>query len=269
MVIVSIKGHEKHPSEWVVKARIVFRGDAVRDEDNQAAVFDEIAASAPTSLARLNLVSAYGLLDGNQTTTSDCVRAYVQSVLSSSQPPFVLLPSELIPPHARHIGQPCASLVTSSHLLASASWQNYLAKVLSKQLGGTEFEKLPSCCHFPRYGLSMAVYVDDLTLSGPKRNHNEFWSVLRKHVQLEDPAPLAKVLGRGHVSIGDGLALHSNDFARQCVALYEELSGKSIKLAKAPHVDEGSLVSEDDVDKGQLSNAAARLVYAVRAHQQT
>ena len=52
MIIVSIKGHEKHPSEWVVKARIVFRGDAVRDEDNQAAVFDEIAASAPTSLAR-------------------------------------------------------------------------------------------------------------------------------------------------------------------------------------------------------------------------
>ena len=30
MVIVSIKGFEKSPSEWVIKARIVFRGDAVR-----------------------------------------------------------------------------------------------------------------------------------------------------------------------------------------------------------------------------------------------
>ena len=62
MVIVSIKGHEKPSSEWIVKARIVFRGDAVRDEENQAAIFDEIAASAPTSLGGLNLIVAHGLL---------------------------------------------------------------------------------------------------------------------------------------------------------------------------------------------------------------
>ena len=50
MVIVSINGYEKSPAEWCIKARIVFRGDAVRDEDHQAAVFDELATSAPTSL---------------------------------------------------------------------------------------------------------------------------------------------------------------------------------------------------------------------------
>ena len=48
MVIVSI----------IVKARIVFRGDAVRDEENQAAVFDQIAASAPTSRGGLSLIVA-------------------------------------------------------------------------------------------------------------------------------------------------------------------------------------------------------------------
>ena len=58
MVIVSIKGFEKQSSEWIVKARIVFRGDAVKDE-NQAAVFDDIAASAPTSLGGLDLIVAY------------------------------------------------------------------------------------------------------------------------------------------------------------------------------------------------------------------
>ena len=40
----------------VYKARIVFRGDAVRDEDNQAAVFDELAASAPTSLLEVSIL---------------------------------------------------------------------------------------------------------------------------------------------------------------------------------------------------------------------
>ena len=32
MVIVSIKGYENNPSDWKVKARIVFRGDAVKDQ---------------------------------------------------------------------------------------------------------------------------------------------------------------------------------------------------------------------------------------------
>jgi hypothetical protein len=80
MVIVSIKGFEKLSHEWIVKARIVFRGDAVKDEENQAAVFDDIAASAPASLGGLNLIVAYGLLDGNETSTSDCIKAYVQSL---------------------------------------------------------------------------------------------------------------------------------------------------------------------------------------------
>ena len=83
MVIVSIKGFEKSPAEWSIKARIVFRGDAVRDEDNQAAVFDELTASAPTSLGGLNLVIAFGLLDGHTCSTSDCIKAYVQSFLDA------------------------------------------------------------------------------------------------------------------------------------------------------------------------------------------
>ena len=134
MVVVSIKGVEKPSNEWIVKARIVFRGDAVRDEENQAAVFDDIAASAPTSLGVLNLIVAYGLLDGNETTTSDCIKAYVQSILSASQPTYVLLPLELVPDHH----QPCAPLIKSlyGHPLASASWQNHLSKVLAQELGG-------------------------------------------------------------------------------------------------------------------------------------
>ena len=106
------------------KARILFRGDTVKDEENQAAAFDDIAASAPTSLGGLNLIVAYGLLDGNETSTSACIKAYVQSLLSSSQPTCVLLPIELVPDHAKHIHQPCAPLIKSlyGHPLASASW---------------------------------------------------------------------------------------------------------------------------------------------------
>ena len=111
MVIVSITGYEESPSEWVIKARIVFRVDAVRDEANQAAV--ELAASAPTSLGDLNMIIAFGLVEGNACSTSDCIKAYVQSFsgLDSSCPTHVLLPAELVPTHAKHIHQPVAPLI--------------------------------------------------------------------------------------------------------------------------------------------------------------
>ena len=263
MVIVSKKGYEKSPAEWSIKACIVFRGDAVRDEENQAAVFDELAASAPTSLGGLNLVIAFGLLDGHTCSTSDCIKAYVQSFLDSSCPTYVLLPAELVPDYARHMYQPVAPLVRSlyGHPLASASWQNHLSNILSTHLGGYELEEQPSCFHFPALNLALSVYVDDLTLSGPKKNHSQFWSTLRKHVQLEDPAELSKVLGRNHVPQDQGgLALHSADFAKQCVELYEQLSGKKAKHFRTPHCDSGTLVESDDGCVGQLSASSARLV---------
>ena len=141
------------------------------------------------------------------------------SFLDSSCPTYVLLSAELVPAHAKHIHQPVAPLGRSlyGHPLASASWQNHLATILSKELGGVEMPEQPSCFHFPSTSLALSVYVDDLTLSGPQKIHSKFWSTLQKHVQLEDPAELSNVLGRNHVSCDQGLALH---FAKQCVELY-------------------------------------------------
>ena len=262
MVIVSIKGYEKSPSEWLIKARIVFGGDAVRDEVNQAAVFDELAASAPTSLGGLNMIIAFGLVEGNACSTSDCIKAYVQSFLDSSCPTYVLLPAELVPAHAKHIHQPVAPLIRSlyRHPLASASWQNLLATILSKELGGVEMPEQSSCFHFPSMSLALSVYVDDLPLSGPQKNRSKFWPTLQKHVQLEDPADLSKVLGRNHVTCDQGLALHLEDFAKQCVELYEQLSGKKVKHFRIPHCDGGTLVDTDDQCVGQLSASSAKLV---------
>ena len=57
MVIVSIKAIEKLSIEWIVKARIVFRGDAVRDEENQAALSN--ARGAWSSQTRLQLLTHF------------------------------------------------------------------------------------------------------------------------------------------------------------------------------------------------------------------
>ena len=187
----------------------------MRDEANQAAVFDELAASAPTSHGGLNMIIAFGLVEGNAGSTSDCIKAYVQSFLDWTPcPTHVLLPAELVPTHAKHIHQPVAPLIRSlyGHPLAFASWQNHLATILSKELLGIEMPEQPSCFHFQSMSLALSVYVDDLTLSGPQNNHSKFWSTLQKRVQLEDPAELRKVLG-GIMSC----AIKSSIFARLTV----------------------------------------------------
>ena len=56
------------------------------------------------------------------------------------------------------------------------------------------------------------------------------------------------------------LSLETEDSARQCVDLYETLSGKAVKQHQAPHVDPGSLKVSDDAPRGELSASAARMV---------
>ena len=147
--------------------------------------------------------------------------------------------------YACHIHQPVVPLIRSlyGHPLASASWQNRLSNILSTHLGGYELEEQPRCFHFP----CLSLALDDLTLSGPKKNRSQFWSTLRKHVQLEDPPELSKVLGRNYVlQEQGGLALHSADFAKQCAELYEQLSGKKVKPFCTPHCHGGTLVESDN-----------------------
>ena len=58
----------KRYSGSTVKAGVVFRGDAVRDPDGLAATFQELQASAPRSIAGLNIVMAYSMIGDLATT---------------------------------------------------------------------------------------------------------------------------------------------------------------------------------------------------------
>ena len=82
MSICSEKFAELAEHLRVLKGRIVFRGDIVKDQEGAAAVFQDLAAS-PTSIAGINNNLAYGSTPGHKTTTTDAVKAYVQSMLAS------------------------------------------------------------------------------------------------------------------------------------------------------------------------------------------
>ena len=44
----------------------------------------------------------------------------------------------------------------------------------------------------------MTVYVDDLLLSGPAGSHDEFWQLLNKSIDIDEPELLDKFLNREH-----------------------------------------------------------------------
>ena len=155
MVIVSIKGYEKNPAEWKIKARIVFRGDAVKDQGGLSAIFQDLAASAPSSIAALNTVIAFSMIEGNTCSTSDCVRAYFQSALGTKHRTFVMLPPELVPASKKHVHMPCAQLYKSlyGHPESSARWQAPPFQDLARKT-----QTVSSLAKCPRFFVSVVLW---------------------------------------------------------------------------------------------------------------
>ena len=257
MIILSVKGSELSPDQWRLKARIVFRGDDIRDQSGMSAVFEELFASSPSSLEGLNTAVAFGLPESHGVTTSDAVRAYTQAKLKTKHRTYVFLPPELVPPSKKHIVQPCAPLHKAlyGHPESSAYWQQHLHEILLK-LGGEEFPNLPSVYFFKSLGLVVCVYVDDLTLSGRRRRS------LSQKVELEPFAPC-----RCHRFVlwqqKKALALESADFAKQCAQLYESVASLAVKPQLTPHLDVSTLPAVDDETRGQLTESAARILMKV------
>ena len=119
MVIVSVKGAELNPDSWKLKARIVFRGDNIRDECGMSAVFDELYSSSPSSLEGLNTTIAFGLLDSHGVSVSDAIKAYVQRELKS--PTHTCLQNSFPTTRStsrtlvRASTRPCMDILSSAH----------------------------------------------------------------------------------------------------------------------------------------------------------
>ena len=48
-------------------------------------------------------------------------------------------------------------------------------------------------------GLVLTLYVDDILLSGPSGLRKGFWESLQKHLEIEEPTPVDRCLGRKHL----------------------------------------------------------------------
>ena len=110
----------------------------------------------------------------------------------------------------------------------------------------------------------LTLYVDDILLSGPQENHKQFWEMIQKHIEIEDPTPVDRVLGRRHIikrdENGASMKFDMSDFAKNACATYEELSGCTLKSASTPYLPDGSLVDSDFDERGCMANDASKVL---------
>ena len=133
------------------------------------------------------------------------------------------------------------------HPEAGGLWEQHL-KVVLRQLGGEEIQE-PGNFWFPRQGLMLSTYMDDLTLSGPQEEHEAFWAELTSLLDVEPPEPVYRVFGRNRYVIDapaestENAALHALknavafdmvDYAQQTVDLYVSISvSQKLRHARA------------------------------------
>ena len=90
------------------------------------------------------------------------------------------------------------------HPEAGGHWENHCTAAILK-CGGEVVDNHPSTFWFPAERMLMNVYVDDFLLSGPEEGHDKIWNRLRDpkqgNIQMEDPEPLDRFLGRSHPAV--------------------------------------------------------------------
>ena len=101
--------HSEDPAKAKYKGRVVYRGDAIKDEFWDWALFGEVASS-PSSMASSKVADLWGCLPGNAVQYSDAEMAYTQAEMGGD-PCYVRLPKAWWPKAWHSIGDPCCRML--------------------------------------------------------------------------------------------------------------------------------------------------------------
>ncbi|WP_288993063.1 polyprotein of Ty1/Copia retrotransposon, partial [uncultured Marinobacter sp.] len=201
MGIMVEKGSEldKDDENRKYKFRVVFRGDQVKDQNWEAAMFQDLG-SAPATMAASKMADAFGCIEGHSLMQADAVQAYVQAKITGP-PTWVCLPKEVRPEAWAHMRKPVCLLDKAlyGHPDAGTCWEDHCEKHLtSPELGFEPIDGWPSCFFQPKTKMFLIVYVDDFKLAGPKEHMDSTWNLIGKGLTIETPKAANLFLGCKH-----------------------------------------------------------------------
>ena len=162
------KGSELHKDDGnrKFKGRYVFRGNDVKDQNWEAAMFQELGSS-PAAMEASKSADFYGCLPGYACHQSDAEQAYTQALMQGTET-WVSLPKDKWPDHFAGIHNPVVPLWLAlyGHPHAGNYWEDHCDKNV-KAAGFVRITDWRSCYWHPILKLFLVIYVDDFKLSGP------------------------------------------------------------------------------------------------------
>lgn len=267
--IGTIKNDELGPSLSQHKGRLVFRGDLTRNQDGLPAKFRELH-SQPASIMTIAMVLFYGMVGSNCVFIADAKKAYLQAVLRSLIPTWVLLPESCwLPEWVGRFWKPAVRLLRPlyGHPEAGDDWFHYLSDVM-KELDFVTVENFPSLWWNNHTGLMVAAYVDDIVCAGCPDKVSAFWAILKTKIEIDGVEVPGRYLGRDHdikeVAEGKSLFMSMAEYCRSAVELYLQAVGHNqLKHVHTPYLNESELNASDWEAKGSLGERSASILMKI------
>ena len=239
--ILGIKDVESNTAKY--KYRVVLQGSNVKDHNNQNVYFAD-TSNAPTNMACIRSVIAYGQLSGGESSQADAEQAYIQPLLDDKIHMFIFVPPEMqteeMKANCIGVSNPVFRLRRPLYGWSRSGniWEHHLSDKLKAIVhdGKNGNDKWKSVENWPqtfwKIGskgkvVVLTVYVDDLVLAGP--GSSDEWDSIRKVIRTTDPTIIGRVLGVHHHFDKKGTIVNTEidmvDYVQQSVDLYNSTKG--------------------------------------------
>ena len=139
--------YEKGDPRRKFKYRVVLRGNDMRDQSFEVALFQEMATT-PTTLEASRYCDLLGLMPGNATEGRDVEQAYLLAKMTGPAT-YIVLPKELWDDGMHKMRCPVVLLERAlyGHPLAGAFWHAHCSRIC-KQAGFVPFSDNWPCCYW-------------------------------------------------------------------------------------------------------------------------
>lgn len=218
------------------KGRVVFLGNRVQDENWAQALFQDLGSS-PATMEAGKTVDAYGCIPGNAIQQADAEQAYIQADLKGPKL-WLSLPRENWPKSWEKYYNPVCLMKKAlyGHPDSGTFWEQHCNTRLRK-VGFVPIAGWNSCFFHEKLKLFLLVYVDDFKLSGPAQNLPLGWSLIAKHITLDEAKEVSFFLGCTHVLSRNGsvtsISYCMKGQLEAAISVYEEeLDKLGVKINK-------------------------------------
>jgi hypothetical protein len=165
--VTGIKNFELDPSQHKIKARLVATGCYLKDNSGKKTEADDFPFDSPVGIQAIRLVVANALAVGHDAFFADIESAYLHSPLRGKET-FVSLPKEVLPSELQTMENPVLPLRKALYGLprSGSDFARYLREIVEK-LGWKQSSMDLNL--YIKGKMMLAIYVDDVAISGPTK----------------------------------------------------------------------------------------------------